>query len=188
MNDYFKIGQEVVYPTQGVGYISEIEERNFKGHSVSYYRIYMKSSDMTAFIPVDKAVSLGIRAVVSPEDSNKALELLTHNTELMQGDWKLRYQINHDLIKQGSIIDLATVVRTLYQRSKVKELPILERKLFESALKLLIDEISFSLKQDTDSTKLLVSKHLEPESNDDLLGEIVDTSHGSDDLFHDDYE
>ncbi|MFW6234884.1 MAG: CarD family transcriptional regulator, partial [Spirochaetota bacterium] len=70
---------------------------------------------------------------------------ITEDYEPVTADWKMRYQMNHDLLKQGSVKDIATVVRALYHRSKVKELPILERKLFDSALKLLVDEVSFSL-------------------------------------------
>ena len=54
----------------------------------------------------------------------------------------MRYQMNLELLKQGSIRDIATVVRALYQRKKVKELPIMERKLYDSALQLLVDEVS----------------------------------------------
>ena len=54
------------------------------------------------------------------------------------------------------VLDIATIVRSLYHRSKIKELPILERKLYDSALKLLIDEISFSLEKTKDDVEELV--------------------------------
>ena len=49
--------------------------------------------------------------------------------------------MNLDLIKSGSVTDIAMVVARLYHRSKNKELPVQERKLFDNAQKLLIDEI-----------------------------------------------
>jgi CarD family transcriptional regulator len=64
-------------------------------------------------------------------------------------------------LKKGSVTDIATVVRTLYHRSKVKELPILERKLFDSALKLLVDEVSFSLRKSKDDVEQLIFSKLE---------------------------
>jgi len=63
-------------------------------------------------------------------------------------------------LKKGSIIDIANVVRALYHRSRIKELPILERKLYDSALKLLIDEISFSLEKPKDDVETLVFSRL----------------------------
>ena len=60
-------------------------------------------------------------------------------------------------------MDIATVVRTLYHRSRIKELPILERKLFDSALKLLVDEVSFSLNKSKEDVEALVFSKLESE-------------------------
>jgi CarD family transcriptional regulator len=54
------------------------------------------------------------------------------------------------------------VVRNLYHRSKVKELPILERKLYDSAMKLLIDEIAFSLDIHISEVEKIVHERLEP--------------------------
>lgn len=60
-------------------------------------------------------------------------------------------------------MDIATVVRTLYHRKKVKELPILERKLYDSALKLLIDEVSFSLDVSKEEVEEMIFSKLEVE-------------------------
>jgi len=141
----YKVNQEIVYPLHGVGKIISIEDRDFRGNTLTYYIIYIDVSDMTVMVPVDKADELGIRAIVNSRESKKALKLISEDFEPVPSDWKMRYQMNLDLLKSGSVLDIATVVRTLYHRSKVKELPILERKLFDSALRLLIDEISFSM-------------------------------------------
>jgi CarD family transcriptional regulator len=69
--------------------------------------------------------------------------------------------MNLDLLKKGSVIDIATIVRSLYHRSKIKELPILERKLYDSALKLLEDEISFSLGKNKEEVEALIFARLE---------------------------
>lgn len=159
----FKVDQEVVYPLQGVGKVLEIEERLFKDEMLLYYIIYLEVSDMTVMVPVDKAEELGIRAIVSKTESEKALKLISEDYEPVSTDWKLRYQMNLDLLKSGSVMDIATVVRTLYHRSKVKELPILERKLFDNALKLLVDEVSFSINKSKEDVEALVFSRLESE-------------------------
>ena len=69
--------------------------------------------------------------------------------------------MNLDLLKSGSVLDIATVVRTLYHRSKIKELPILERKLFDDALKILVDETSFSLDMTKEEVEQLIFSKLE---------------------------
>ncbi len=158
----FKVNQKIVYPSQGVGKILEIKQKPFKEEMVLYYVIYLEVSDMTVMVPVAKAEELGIRAIVSKDEAKKALELISQEFEPIPSDWKLRYQINLDLLKKGSVIDIATIVRSLYHRSKVKELPILERKLYDSARKLLEDEITFALDLPRSEVEALIHTHLEP--------------------------
>ncbi|MDR1626173.1 MAG: CarD family transcriptional regulator [Spirochaetia bacterium] len=159
----FKKNQQVVYPLQGVGKILSIENRIFKDKKTPYFIIYLEVSDMTVMVPVEKAVGLGIRAIVSKKEAEKALNFISEEYEAAPTDWKLRYQMNLDLLKQGSVIDIAKVVRTLYHRSKVKELPILERKLFDNALKLLVDEISFAIGAKKGEVEQLIFGKLEAE-------------------------
>jgi CarD family transcriptional regulator len=159
----FKKNQQVVYPLQGVGKILSIENRLFKDKKTLYYIIYLEVSDMTVMVPVEKAVGLGIRAIVSKKEAEKALNFISEEYENIPTDWKLRYQMNLDLLKQGSVVDIAKVVRTLYHRSKVKELPILERKLFDNALKLLVDEISFAIGTKKEDVEQLIFGKLEAE-------------------------
>ncbi|MDR2518896.1 MAG: CarD family transcriptional regulator [Spirochaetaceae bacterium] len=157
----FQIDQKVVYPSQGVGTITAIVDKEFKNENIPYYQIYLAVSDMTIMVPVHKADGLGIRPIVAEENAQKALDLIGEAYEPIPSDWKLRYQMNLDLLKKGSIMDIATIVRSLYHRSKVKELPILERKLYDSALKLLEDEISFSLNLPKDEVEKRIFSRLE---------------------------
>lgn len=162
INTTFQVNQKVVYPSQGVGKIDEIKERTFKGSVILYYVIYLEVSDMTVMVPIDKCEELGIRAIVSQEEAQQALDMIGEEFEPITSDWKLRYQMNLDLLKKGSVSDIATIVRCLYHRSKVKELPILERKLYDSAKKLLEDEISFALDKPVKEVQALIHSKLEP--------------------------
>jgi CarD family transcriptional regulator len=157
----FQVNQKVVYPSQGVGIIQAVEKKEFKNEKVPYYRIYVEVSDMTIMVPVDNAEALGIRPIVPKDEARRALELIGEDYEPIPSDWKLRYQMNLDLLKKGSVSDIASIVRSLYHRSKVKELPILERKLYDSALKLLEDEVSFSLRKSKDEVENLIFNRLE---------------------------
>jgi CarD family transcriptional regulator len=158
----FRVDQKIVYPSQGVGVVKSIEMKKFNGAKISYYIIYIEATDMTIMAPVDKASELGIRSTVSKEEAQKALELMGENFDPIPSDWKLRYQMNLDLLKKGSIRDIACIVRSLYHRSKVKELPILEKKLYDSAQRLLEDELSISLRKTKKEVEDLIHERLEP--------------------------
>ena len=158
----FKVNQKIVYPSQGVGKIIEIKEKVFNDEKLLYYVMYLEVSDMTIMVPVERCGELGIRAIVSQNEALSALQTIGENFEPITSDWKLRYQMNLDLLKKGTIRDIAMIVRSLYHRSKVKELPILERKLYDSAKKLLEDEISFALDKPLEEVEALIHEKLEP--------------------------
>lgn len=180
----FQIDQKIVYPLQGVGQIKAVTERVFKGKATPYYQIYLQVTDMTVMIPVDKAEEIGIRAIVAQDLAREALDIISKDYEPITADWKMRYQMNLDHLKNGAITDIALVVRNLYHRSKIKELPILERKLYDNAMKLLIDEVAFSLDIPTSEVEQIIHDKLEPlakknafvdeDEDDDLPKEFED--------------
>jgi CarD family transcriptional regulator len=203
MSSKYCVDQKVVYPSQGVGKVVEIFDRQVKDQTVSYYKIYIEASDMIVMVPIDKTEELGIRQIVSPEEADEALNLLSEDFEPITSDWKLRYQMNLDLLKKGTVKDIAAIVRCLYNRSKVKELPILERKLYDSAKKLLEDEISFALGKTEKEIETIIHTKLEPlgsvakvkhvvtiedEEDDDLMNDMNDKSNDSNSDSEDDDE
>ncbi len=197
MSTEFSLNEKVVYPSQGVGEIREIFERKNGDTTVQYYRIYLEVSDMIVMVPVANAEKLGIRKIVSAEDAQKSLELLGQPVESVTSDWKQRYQDNLTLLKKGSIEDITNIVRTLYHRSKVKELPIQERKLYDTARKLLADEIAIALGIPSKEVEDMLHAKLEPLNaihekkiiqldDDDDDDEFGDDLNGSSDSDNDD--
>ena len=201
METKFKVNQKVVYPSQGVGVVTEIFKKEFKDEINDYYKIYIEASDMIVMVPVAKAEELGIRQIVSKKEAEEALNLLSDEFEPITSDWKLRYQMNLDLLKKGTVKDIATIVRCLYNRSKVKELPILERKLYDSAKKLLEDEISFALGKSAKEIEATIHTKLEPpgaaprvkhtiqlddDEDDDLMDDVNEKSRRRNDDLDDD--
>ncbi len=197
MSTQFSLNEKIVYPSQGVGEIREIFERKNGETTVEYYRIYLEVSDMVVMVPVANAEKLGIRKIVSADDAQKSLELLGQPVESVTSDWKQRYQDNLNLLKKGSIEDITNIVRTLYHRSKVKELPIQERKLYDTARKLLADEIAIALGITSKEVESMLHAKLEPLNavhekktiqldDDDDDDEFGDDLGGSSDSMNDD--
>ncbi len=186
MDTKFKVDQKIVYPSQGVGVVTEIFDKKFKDSKILYYKIYIEASDMIVMVPVEKAEELGIRQIVSAKEAKEALELLAADFEPITSDWKLRYQMNLDLLKKGTVKDIATIVRCLYNRSKVKELPILERKLYDSAKKLLEDEISFALGKPAKEIEQEIHTKLEPPGSTPKIKQHLPIDDDEDDDLMDD--
>lgn len=159
--DMYEVGAKVVYPLHGVGIINSIEEKTVLGETRSYYIIKLAISDMTVMIPTERSEELGLRLVVTDHDVKKALKLINSGFIEMEEDWKTRYQHNFEKIKSGSILDVAEVVRNLFHRNKVKELSIMEKKLYENAYRLLVDEISYVKDMEKEDVQNIVSEKLE---------------------------
>ncbi len=158
----FALGQRVVYPSQGVGKILGIADRQFEGKTLTYYDIYFEEEDMNIMVPAERAEELGVRYIVPPDEAQLALDMMSEDCEPITSDWKLRYQTNYNLLRKGSVADVATIVRCLYHRSKVKELPLLERKLYESAKSIMADEIGCALDIPPKEVEKMIHARLEP--------------------------
>lgn len=158
----FSAKEVVVYPGQGVGTITDITKKEIDGEVIDYYVIYLADSDMTVLVPITGIDNLGIRRIVTKTEAEAALKFLSEDFEPIPIDWKARYQMNMDLFKSGKILDTASVVRSLYQRSKTKELPIQERKLYDSAYRIFQDEIAAALKMTKTEVEASIHLHLEP--------------------------
>jgi CarD family transcriptional regulator len=148
-----------------VGVINKIEEKTLRGNTSMYYEIYLDISDMTVMVPINKTEELGIRPIVQPSEALKAINGITNKMEQVPVDWKARYQMNVDLLQEGSIASIARVVQILYHRSKIKELPVQERKLYDSALRILIDESSLSLGRPKEELEAIIFSKLEKDKD-----------------------
>lgn len=149
----FKVGEKIVYPFHGIGEVKSIEKKEFKEELVPYYIIRIDTTGMVVMMPVENAEKLGIRKIVDKKTVMKALEVIDDEKTMKPSDWKVRYQNYLELLKSGSIIDTAQVVKNLFFRSLIKELPLMEKKLYENAVKLLVDEAALALNENPDLVK-----------------------------------
>lgn len=201
----FSAKEVVVYPGQGVGTITDITKKEIAGEVIDYYVIYLSDSDMTVLVPITGIDNLGIRRIVTKTEAEAALKFLSEDFEPIPIDWKARYQMNMDLFKSGEILNTASVVRSLYQRSKTKELPIQERKLYDSAYRIFQDEIAAAMKMTKAEVEASIHLHLEPlggpiekfkdeydDDDDDLIANdderLDDDDMDDDDIEDSDYE
>ena len=156
----FKVGDKIVYPMHGVGIIEAIEKKVVLGKRDRFYLITIINSGMKVMIPVEKAETIGIRAIIPKREVNKVLDLLRVKEFITEDDWKLRYQGNIDKVKSGSIYEVGEVARDHYKRGKEKELSIMERKLYENAYQLVIHEIALAKDINIEEAGNLVSEAL----------------------------
>ena len=137
----FKIGDKVVYPMHGAGIIESIEEREVLGETRSYYIMRIAIGDMKVMVPMDNVQDIGLRQVIGTQEMSEVLGVLQEKSNTMNVNWNKRYRANMDKIKSGNIFEVAEVVRNLTIRDKDKGLSTGERKMLESAKRILISEL-----------------------------------------------
>ena len=147
----------MVYPMHGVGKIADIATKLVLGKKKKYYVVDLINSKMTAFLPVDQADKIGLRHIIQKKDVQKVLKLLKEEYVEVDEDWKIRYQNNMLKVKSGSIQSVAEVTRNLYKRARDKELSIMERKLYELAYSLVINEVALAKGVDLEEASSLIS-------------------------------
>ena len=73
INPTYQEGDFVVYPAHGVGYVLGIEKVEISGSLLELVKVRFDSDRMTLRIPVNKAVSSGLRKLSSKKQMEAAL-------------------------------------------------------------------------------------------------------------------
>lgn len=153
----FNIGDEIVYPMHGAGIIVGIEEKKILGELHKYYILQISISDMKVMLPVNNLDAIGIRKIVSPDAANEAINHFLACDEDSNNNWNQRYRENIEKMKSGSIIDVATVAKTLLLRDNKKSLSNAERKMLSNAKNILISELVLAKRMSVDEIKELLA-------------------------------
>lgn len=159
----FNIGDKVVYPMHGAGVIEAIEEKEILGDRKEYYIMKLPIGEMKVMVPRDNVCLVGLREIINKDAVEKVLEILQDDCEETSSNWNRRYRYHLEKIKSGSIFEVAAVVRNLTLRDKEKGLSTGEKKMLESAKRILVSELA--LVQEAEQSEIncmldcLFSKH-----------------------------
>jgi len=137
-----KIGDKVIYPNQGLGVIEAIQEQAYNGERFTVYNLRIICNNTLVTIPSATVLELGIRRPVAEESIRKIFQYMGDGDVDVTTDWKGRYKEHLNLMKSGTLLDMATVLKSLYYLSLQKPLSFREKKMMEKAKELIVSEIS----------------------------------------------
>jgi CarD family transcriptional regulator len=145
----FKVGDKAVYPGHGVGVIKAVETMDLDGFRQTMYVIKILDNGMTIKVPVQNSGALGMRPVISTTQVDKVYEVLRdRDVPTDNQTWNRRYREYLNKIQTGDPIEVAKVLRDLALLRMDKNLSFGERKMYDQAHSLLVQEISVA--KDTD--------------------------------------
>jgi CarD family transcriptional regulator len=140
--DLFKVGDKVIYPNQGLGVIEDIQEESYYGEKFRIYHLRILSNNTLVLVPSSNAEEIGIRKPVTTGLIRKIFEFMRNGDVDVTMNWKGRYKEHLNLLKSGSMLDMALVLKSLYYLNLVKPLSFREKKMMEKVKDLVVSEIS----------------------------------------------
>jgi CarD family transcriptional regulator len=141
----FKVGDKAVYAAHGVGEVMGIEKRDVAGTKKAFYVLKILDSGMKVLIPTETAKSAGLREVITKREAARVMEVLESTEVAVESQpWNRRQREYMDMLKSGSPIQVAKVLRDLYRLKADKDLSFGERRLLDTARSLLIKELALA--------------------------------------------
>jgi len=137
-----KIGDKVIYPNQGLGVVEAVHEEAYDGERYMVFHLRIISNNTLVTVPSSTATEIGIRRPVTEGSIRKIFHFMGNGDVDVTTDWKGRYKEHLNLMKSGTLFDMATVLKSLYFLSLHKPLSFREKKMMEKAKELIVSEIS----------------------------------------------
>ena len=173
----YQIGDKVVYPVHGAGWVEAIENREVAGQWRSYYVLNLPFNELRIMVPQEEAEKVGLRDLMPPETTDRVLRILEGKQseaemsqtvrELNLEKWNTRFRLQISSIKNGNVFELAEIVHILMVRDRLKPLSNGERKIFEQAKEILFSELwlisNESQPETADRIKLIINESAEIE-------------------------
>ena len=151
----FEIGDKAVVPALGVGIIKEIEELDLGEEVYQCYVIKILDNGLTYKVPVNNTESNGIRKVIAADEVEAIYDILRdRDTPADKQTWNRRYREYMNKIKTGDPVEVAAVLRDLARLKIEKTLSFGERKMYDQAHSLIVQEVAVAKDKDEQVIKV----------------------------------
>ena len=140
----FQVGEKVVYPNHGVATIENISSRAFAGHFERFYLLRLTFNSLTVMVPFSHVDDLGLRKLTRNGEVARVISFLSDGQCRQHNDWKDRFRDNTEKMKNGSLLDVAEVMKSLLVLQMHKPLSFREKKMLDRSRHMLIMEFSTS--------------------------------------------
>ena len=140
----FQVGEKVVYPNHGVATIENISSRAFAGQFERFYLLRLTFNSLTGMVPFSHGDELRLRKVTRNVEVNRVMSFLSEGRCRRFHDWKDRFKENTEKMRNGSLLSVAEVTKSLLILQMQKPLSFREKKMLDRARHMLLMEFSTS--------------------------------------------
>jgi len=157
----FEVGDKVIYPNQGLGVVTRIEEKTILGTTCGFYHLRIVANETTVLVPIDNVDGVALRRAIGDSEVERLFNAHGNGKIDNHQNWKGRFKDNSDKMRTGSIYDMADVLKSLTFLSKSKSLSFREKRMLDRAKALIISEISEVMRQKANDIEARVDASLE---------------------------
>jgi CarD family transcriptional regulator len=140
----FQLGEKLIYPNHGVATVENISSRAFAGQFERYYLLRLTYNSLTVMVPFSHVGELRLRKVTRNGEMARVLSFLAEGRCRRYQDWKDRFKENSEKMRDGSLLAVAEVLKSLLILQAQKPLSFREKKMLDRARHMLITELSTS--------------------------------------------
>ena len=140
----FQLGEKLIYPNHGVATVENISSRAFAGQFERYYLLRLTYNSLTVMVPFSHVDELRLRKVTRNGELARVLSFLAEGRCRRYQDWKDRFKENSERMRDGSLLAVAEVLKSLLILQSQKPLSFREKKMLDRARHMLITELSTS--------------------------------------------
>lgn len=148
----FQVKDMVLYGTNGVCEVVDIDERDCGGRMVEYYILKpIYASNSTIFVPVNnEKLTSKMRYVLTKEEIDAKIRAIPEVQEEWMDDERARKEHFKDMVSRADTFELIQLIKMLIEhREKVvargKKLHVADERMLQEAEKMICDEFSYVL-------------------------------------------
>ncbi len=157
----FNMGDRIVYPMHGAGYIEGKELQTVGGVQREYYIIRILGNNICLKLPVAGTGNIQLRPIIDRDQAIKVLDYFEQLEIDTERPWGKRYKENVDRLKTGIPEETAAVVKTLMLRDKMVGLSIGDRQVMLTAKNIFSAELALALDTEQEEIREKLTKIIE---------------------------
>ncbi|MCI8811656.1 MAG: CarD family transcriptional regulator [Oscillibacter sp.] len=160
----FRIGDLVAHPMHGAGVIDAIVQEKVAGSTQEYYVFKMPVGGLLLKIPVANSETIGLRTIITPEEAEALIAGIPLLEVESSANWNKRYQENLQRLKSGDLREVSRVIKGLMIRDTRRGLSTGERKMLQTAKRILISEIVLTEQADYENVESRLDRAMTQEA------------------------
>ena len=140
-----RIGDLAVYPGQGVTRVEAFQKQEIAGQWCEFVVLRKLDDQSRILVPRERISDVGLRRVVATSDRERVWEVLrAASPDRPDQAWSRQFRDYQDKLREGSIFEIAAMLRDLTRLAVSKELSFGERRVLDNARALLVQELAAS--------------------------------------------